>query len=41
MQEEEAASKAGKAWDSLRSISWDEVRWAELPCACLLLISHY
>lgn len=27
-QEEEEAAKAGKAWDSLRSISWDEVRGA-------------
>ncbi|KAI7840931.1 hypothetical protein COHA_005362 [Chlorella ohadii] len=26
VQEEEAASKAGKAWDSLRSISWDEIK---------------
>lgn len=30
-QEEEEAAKAGKAWDSLRSISWDEVR---VPLCC-------
>lgn len=29
LEEEEAAAKAGKSWDSLRSISWDEVRCCE------------
>lgn len=28
LEEEEAAAKAGKSWDSLRSIGWDEVRAA-------------